>query len=331
MDAHHDATLAHAALAMAVAIRGGNQAIAWVVMHTDQGSEHTAGMFRQACTRMGIKQSMGSAGSALDNAVIGSCHSTFEFELRGLERFAPVGVSATLRRRVGTRRAATRRLAARPCSTGHAARPTTRRSLRRQQTRKSMEGATMPPHCDSLDGPVVTAARRALDAGNVDLVLPFVHAEGEEEVRSMFERALAVRHLGPAARVTADQLFFETVVRVHRAGEGAPFTGLKPAGLSVGPVIPVAEHAVTEGSAEPVVALLAGVLREELEHRMDVIRKFTPDRERSVEDARRYVEAMLDFEVYSHHVHEAIRAGAHHDPAAAQHTTNQASSHVARW
>jgi hypothetical protein len=176
MDAHHDAALAHAALAMAVAIRGGNQAIAWVVMHTDQGSEHTAGMFRQACTRMGIKQSMGSAGSALDNAVIGSWHSIFEFELRGLERFAPVGVSATLRRRVGTRRAAARRLAARPCSTGHAARPTTRRSRRRQQTRKSMEGATMPPHCDSLDGPVVTAARRALDAGNVDLVLPFVHA-----------------------------------------------------------------------------------------------------------------------------------------------------------
>jgi Family of unknown function (DUF6448) len=167
-----------------------------------------------------------------------------------------------------------------------------------------------------LDGPVVTAARRALEAGNVDLVLPFVHAEGEQEVRSMFERALAVRDLGPTARETADQLFFETVVRVHRAGEGAPYTGLKPAGLSVGPVIPVAEHAVEERSVEPVVALLAGVLREQ---RMDLIRKFAPDRERSVEEARRYVAAMLDFEVYSHHLHEAMRAGVHHDPATEHH------------
>lgn len=89
----------------------------------------------------------------------------------------------------------------------------------------------MPPHCDSLDGPVVTAARKALDTGDVKLVLPFVYADGEEEVRAMFDRVLAARGLGPAARETADQLFFETVVRVHRAGEGAPYTGLKPAGL----------------------------------------------------------------------------------------------------
>ena len=88
MDEHHDAELARAALAMAVAIRGGKDAIAGVIMHTDQGSEYTAGTFRAACTRMGITQSMGRAGSALDNAVIESWHSTLEFELRGLERFA---------------------------------------------------------------------------------------------------------------------------------------------------------------------------------------------------------------------------------------------------
>jgi putative transposase len=88
MDEHHDAELAHAALAMAVAVRGGKEAIAGVIMHTDQGSEYTAGTFRAACERMGIKQSMGRVGSALDNAVIESWHSTLEFELRGLERFA---------------------------------------------------------------------------------------------------------------------------------------------------------------------------------------------------------------------------------------------------
>jgi putative transposase len=85
---HHDADLAHAALAMAVAIRGGKDAIAGVILHTDQGSEYTARTFRTACTRLGIKQSMGRAGSALDNAVIEAWHSTLEFELRALQRFA---------------------------------------------------------------------------------------------------------------------------------------------------------------------------------------------------------------------------------------------------
>ena len=85
---HHDAELAHAALAMAVAVRGGRDAIAGVIMHTDQGSEYTAQLFRTACVRLGITQSMGRVGSALDNAVIEAWHSTLEFELRRLERFA---------------------------------------------------------------------------------------------------------------------------------------------------------------------------------------------------------------------------------------------------
>jgi putative transposase len=73
---------------MAVAVRGGTEAVAGVILHTDQGSEYTAHWFRTACQRMGIRQSMGRAGSALDNAVIESWHSTLEFELRSLRRFA---------------------------------------------------------------------------------------------------------------------------------------------------------------------------------------------------------------------------------------------------
>jgi putative transposase len=84
---HHDADLATAALRMAVAVRGGKDAIAGVIMHTDQGSEYTAKNFRAACARTGLTQSMGRAGSALDNAVIESWHSTVEFELRQLEHF----------------------------------------------------------------------------------------------------------------------------------------------------------------------------------------------------------------------------------------------------
>ena len=83
---HHDARNAYGALAMAVAVRGG--AVPGVIMHTDQGGEYTARLFRQACGRLGISQSMGRPGSALDNAVIESWHSTLEFELRRIEHFA---------------------------------------------------------------------------------------------------------------------------------------------------------------------------------------------------------------------------------------------------
>ena len=82
---HHDADLAYGALAMAAAVRGGQ--VTGVIMHTDQGSEYTAGFFRAACTRLGIQQSMGRTGSALDNAAIESFHSTLESGLRSLEDF----------------------------------------------------------------------------------------------------------------------------------------------------------------------------------------------------------------------------------------------------
>ena len=84
---HHDAALAVAALQVAVAIRGGKEAVAGVLLHSDQGSEYTAGDFQKACGRCGITQSMGRPGSALDNAVIESWHSTLEFELRGPQHF----------------------------------------------------------------------------------------------------------------------------------------------------------------------------------------------------------------------------------------------------
>ena len=169
----------------------------------------------------------------------------------------------------------------------------------------------MPPHCDSLDGPVVTAARRALEAADVDLVLPYVHADGEAEVRAAFDAVMPVRGLGAEARDVADRLFFETVVRIHREGEGAPFTGLKPAGLSVGPVIPLAERAVETGSPDEVADFLASVLREELTQRLEQVTVLAAGKDRSTEDARRHVEAMLGFEVYSHHVLTALRAEAH--------------------
>ena len=174
----------------------------------------------------------------------------------------------------------------------------------------------MPPHCDAMDGPVVRAARRALDAGLVELVLPYVPETAEEEVRAAFARALPVRELGEQAAEVADRLVFETVVRLHRAGEGAPYAGLKPAGLDVGPAIPLAEAAITSGSAGELMGFLSGVLEHELTERLGEVGRLASLQDRSVADARRYVSAMLGYQVYCHHLLQAIRAPAHGHPAA---------------
>ena len=83
-------------------------------------------------------------------------------------------------------------------------------------------------HCDGLDGPVVTAARKALESGNVNLVLIWVQKNDEAEIASAFQKTLSVRKLNAQVKDLADTYFFETLVRVHRAGEGEPYTGLKP-------------------------------------------------------------------------------------------------------
>jgi hypothetical protein len=173
----------------------------------------------------------------------------------------------------------------------------------------------MPPHCDALDGPVVRATRRALDAGLVDLVLPYVPEAAEEEVRAAFALALPVRDLGDQAGAVADRLVFETVVRLHRAGEGAPYTGLRPAGLDVGPAIPLAEAAITTGSAAEVVGFLTGVLEHELTERLEEVCRLAAVQDRGVADARRHVTAVLGYQVYCHHLLQAMRASAHGRPA----------------
>src|SRR5690242_16809693 len=85
-------------------------------------------------------------------------------------------------------------------------------------------------HCDSVGGPVAKAVQKALETGNVLPVLAYAPATAEPEINAAFERSRKVRDLGPDARALADQTFLETVVRFHRAGEGAAYTGLKPAG-----------------------------------------------------------------------------------------------------
>lgn len=165
-------------------------------------------------------------------------------------------------------------------------------------------------HCDTLNGPVVLAAQRALDARDISVALIWVQPAHETEVREAFDRALAVRGLNAAAKAVADTYFFETVVRLHRAGEGAPYTGLKPAG-EPNPAIAAADLAIAQGSPAALDALLmpavqAG-LREHLEHVIKTSNRPSGD----VAAGRQFVKAYVEYVHYVERLHEAIGGAVH--------------------
>jgi len=177
----------------------------------------------------------------------------------------------------------------------------------------------MPPHCDSMDGPVVKAALAAVSAQDVDLVLPYVKAESEAELRAAFEVAMRAWQQGEAACEVAERYLFDTAVRLHRAGEGAPFTGVKPAGLDVGPVIPVAERGIDSGSSEALEAVLVEDVRHQLHHRFQEMQHAKPPPGAGVPAHRAYVEAMLGLQVWAHGVHLAAMAAGHGEGGEAGH------------
>ena len=156
-------------------------------------------------------------------------------------------------------------------------------------------------HCDTMAGPVVKAAQEALRTQNVNLVLIWVRKSDEAEVKAKFAQALAVRKLNRQARKLADSYFFETVIRLHRVGEGEPYTGLKPWGTDLGPVIPVADKSLARGSADELLKLFPAAARADVEVRFQEAlrrRRYEPN---DVEAGRDYVKAYITF---MHHIEE---------------------------
>lgn len=165
--------------------------------------------------------------------------------------------------------------------------------------------ATARAHCDGMDGPVVRAAQAALTRGDVDLVLIWVRRQDEDEIRRAFERVRAVRELSPLARDLADTYFFETLVRVHRAGEGAPYTGLKPAGRDLGPAIPAAERALAAADAGPLSELLVEDVRSGVLERWTRALEAGSYDPADVAAGREYVQRYIAFIHYVEGLHEA--------------------------
>ena len=169
---------------------------------------------------------------------------------------------------------------------------------------------TTSAHCDSVEGPVVKASQKALETGNINYVLIWVQANDEKEIKNFFERVLHVRKLGDEAKELADMYFFETVVRVHRMGEGVGYTGLKPAGYQPEEGIEAADIAIEKNNVSEILAHL-----EESQH--SKVKEYFTDlqskRNYDVNDlqaGREYVESYVHF---IHYVEALFNGVSGHD------------------
>ena len=175
-------------------------------------------------------------------------------------------------------------------------------------------------HCDTLEGPVVQTARKALEKGDVTPLLRWVPADDEEAIRIAFQKTLVVRTKGAEAKELADMFFFETLVRIHRAGEGAPYTGLKP-GEAVDPAVALADKSLESGSVDKLVNVLTKAMengiREHFQHASET-RKHAED---SVAAGREFVKTYVIFTHYVEGLHAIIKgSGGHHSEGTKGHS-----------
>jgi hypothetical protein len=172
-------------------------------------------------------------------------------------------------------------------------------------------------HCDALDGPVVVEAKAALEKGDATPLLKWVRAQDEAEIRSAFAETLAVRKLSPQAKALADRSFFETLVRVHRAGEGFGFTGLKPAGR-ISPPNLKSDAALANNDIEPFLKMVLEHAGKGVRERFAKAAQARAKQGESVEAGRNYVSAYVE---YTHYVEAMVMAvhgkSSHPAPAAA--------------
>jgi len=172
-------------------------------------------------------------------------------------------------------------------------------------------------HCDALDGPVVTAARNAIETRDVTPVLKWVAADSEAEVRGAFARALSVRALSPEARELSDRFFFETVVRLHRAKEGEPFEGLKPAGTDPGPAVRAADRSIEQESPDAAVRLVSERAAESVRRLHSRVVAARSRADESAAAGREFTAAYATYVHFVESLYQAAEAG--HEPGAAGH------------
>lgn len=181
-------------------------------------------------------------------------------------------------------------------------------------------------HCDTLDGPVVKTAKAALEKRDVTPILKWVKKENEAEIRDLFQKTLIVRSKGKEAQELADMYFLETLVRLHRAGEGEPYTGLKPAGV-VEPAVAEADKALESGSVESLVKLITEATSKGIRERFNKAKEAKEHADQSIEAGREFVEAYVQFTHYAERLHLDSTTGAEHHHISAKAITEERHKH----
>jgi len=166
-------------------------------------------------------------------------------------------------------------------------------------------------HCDTMNGPVILDAKKALDSGNVNPALIWVQAGDEAEIRRAFAAASAVRKAGGKAKELADHHFFETLVRVHRAGEGAPYTGLKPAATPE-PAVAAADRSIAAGKLDAARKLVEEQVEHGLKQQFQAVMAKKDYKANDVAAGRAYAGAYVQYVHYVERLHETAASGAEH-------------------
>jgi hypothetical protein len=150
-------------------------------------------------------------------------------------------------------------------------------------------------HCDTMDGPLIADAKKAIGQNNVNFALKWVPAANEKEIKDAFDLMMKVRGFSPEAKELSEKYFFETLVRMHRAGEGVPFTGVKPSGTPIDDKVLAADKSIEAGSLSPLEGMVAKDEMPELTKRFEKamsLKNFDVD---NVEAGREYIEAYVQF------------------------------------
>lgn len=150
-------------------------------------------------------------------------------------------------------------------------------------------------HCDTMDGPLIKDAKIAIDKNSVNYVLKWVQQENETEIKEVFSLTMKVRKLNADAQNLADKYFFETVVRLHRSGEGVPFTGVKPSGIPIDEKILAADRSIETGNLFPLKELVPKEILPELEVRFNKAMSLKDFDVNNVAEGRAYIEAYVQF------------------------------------
>lgn len=166
-------------------------------------------------------------------------------------------------------------------------------------------------HCDTLDGPVVETARQALASGDVTPLLKWVSIKDEQLIRTAFQNTMEVRKLGGKAQELADMYFFETLVRIHREGEGASYTGLK-AGSEIDPAVALADKALETGSVDKLTNVLTDAAAKGIRERFNRALETKKHADESVSAGREFVEAYVAFTHYVENLHDSVKGGTEH-------------------